>query len=128
MLTDEQKVAIRDYSVDGYQRLNKSLREGKVSAPTRKKIELLLSALAALPGYRGDVYRGVRITNGNSLRRYKTGAIVKEPAFVSTSRSPLKAFSGNVRFYGQLSNRQVDRNVVGTSRRRRGPLSRGHPV
>jgi hypothetical protein len=52
-----------------------------------------------LPEFRGDVFRGAQI-DPELLGQYRNvGSTIVEPAFISTSRSPSKAFSGNARFY-----------------------------
>ena len=99
MLTPEQKAAIRDYSDSGYRRINGQLRARAVTARTRHEINALISALKELPGFEGDVFRSAAI-EGRLLRKYqRVGTVITERAFISTSRSPSKAFSGNVRFY-----------------------------
>jgi len=99
MLTPEQKAAIRDYSDSGYRRINEQLRDRAVTDRIRHKIDILTAALEELPNFQGDVFRGAVIEEG-LLRKYqRVGDVVTERAFISASRSPSKAFSGNVRFY-----------------------------
>lgn len=100
MLTPEQQSAIRDYSDRGYERINRQLRERAVTDRTRREIDILSSVLKNLPDFRGDVFRGTTIGELALLRKYqRVGETITERAFTSASRSPLKAFSGNVRFY-----------------------------
>lgn len=100
MLTPEQQSAIRDYSDGGYRRMNEQLRDRTVADRIRRKIDTLTSALDNLPDFRGDVFRGATVDDPKLLKRYRrVGETITERAFVSASRSPSKAFSGNVRFY-----------------------------
>lgn len=100
MLTPLQRAAIRDYTDRAYQRMNEQLREGEVSGAIQRKVERLIEALEKLPDFHGDVYRGATIHDENVLAKYEdVGAEVLEDAFTSATKSPLKAFSGNVRFY-----------------------------
>jgi hypothetical protein len=100
MLTPEQQSAIYDYSDSGYRRINEQLRNRAVTDRIRREIDILTSALKNLPDFRGDVFRGATIQDPKLLRKYRrVGEAITERAFSSTSRSPLKAFSGNVRFY-----------------------------
>lgn len=99
MLTPEQEAAIRDYSDLGYRRINAQLRAGTVSGRIRRKIDILTSGLEELPNYRGDAFRGATIEEVRLRKYQRVGHIITERAFISASRSPSKAFSGNVRFY-----------------------------
>jgi hypothetical protein len=100
MLTPEQQSAIHDYSDSGYRRINQQLRDRTVSDRMRREIDILTSALKHLPDFRGDVFRGATIQDRKLLRKYRrVGEAITEHAFTSASRSPLKAFSGNARFY-----------------------------
>jgi hypothetical protein len=99
MPTPEQEAAIRDYSDSGYRKINEQLRTRVFTQRTRRKINILASALEGLPNFEGDVFRGAAIEE-RLLRKYqRVGQIITERAFISASRSPSKAFSGNVRFY-----------------------------
>jgi hypothetical protein len=99
MLTPEQKAAIRDYSDSGYRRMNEQLRARAFTDRIRDKINVLTSALEELPNFQGDVFRGAAMEE-ELLRKYqRVGEVITERAFISASRSPSKAFSGNVRFY-----------------------------
>jgi hypothetical protein len=99
MLTPEQKAAIRDYSDSGYRRINEQLRARAITFSIRRKISILISALGELPNFQGDVFRGAAIEEGLLKKYQRVGQVITERAFVSASRSPSKAFSGNVRFY-----------------------------
>ena len=100
MLSPADRAAIRDYSDRGYERMNQQLRDHELMAPIRRKVTTLTAALNRLPPYVGDVYRGTTLHDTDSLERYRSvGSIVTEDAFVSTSRSPLKMYGGNVLFY-----------------------------
>jgi len=80
--------------------MNEQLRDRAVTDRIRRKIDVLTSALKNLPDFRGDVFRGATIQDPKLLRTYsRVGETVSERAFISASRSPSKAFSGNVRFY-----------------------------
>jgi hypothetical protein len=83
----------------GISQNNEQLRAGAVRDRTRHEINILTCALEELPNFQGDVFRGAAVEEG-LLRQYRrVGEVITERAFVSASRSPLKAFSGNVRFY-----------------------------
>ena len=99
MLTPEQEAAIRDYSDSGYRKINEQLRARAFTAGIRHKINILTSALEELPNFRGDVFRGAAIDGGRLTEYRRVGRVITERAFISASRSPSKAFSGNVRFY-----------------------------
>lgn len=99
-LSPQEQRAIRHYTNTGYARINRELRQRRPSVPTQRYVTFLRAALAKLPAYNGDVYRGVSVSNVRSLAKYRqVGSIVREDAFVSCTRSPFKAFSGNVRIY-----------------------------
>lgn len=100
MLTAEQKTAIRDYTEKGFRRMNEQLREGTVTLFMQRKIDILEDALDKLADFRGEVYRGATIADRSVIEKYRAvGKEVLEDAFTSATKSPLKAFSGNVRFY-----------------------------
>lgn len=92
-------IAIHDYSESGYRRINEQLRDRTVTDRIQCEIDIP-SALKNLPDLRGDVFRGATIQDPKLLRKYqRVGETITERAFTSASRSPLEAFSGNVRFY-----------------------------
>jgi NAD:arginine ADP-ribosyltransferase len=99
MLSPEQRAAILDYSDSGYQRINRALRDGTVSRSLAKKVSILAAALNQLPDFRGDVFRGAQIDPDLLAPYQDVGNTIVEPAFISPSRSPSKAFLGNARFY-----------------------------
>jgi hypothetical protein len=100
VLTSQQRAAIRDYTERGYQQMNHQLRDGEVTKQMQLKVEKLNGALERLPDFRGDVYRGTTINQPSLLDKYReVGSEVVEDAFTSASRSPLKMFAGNARFY-----------------------------
>ena len=99
MLTPGQKAAIRDYSHSAYRRINEQLRTRSVTDRTRREVDVLISALKNLPDFKGDVFRGTTMMARHLTKYQRVGEIIIERAFISASRSPLKAFSGNVRFY-----------------------------
>jgi hypothetical protein len=55
--------------------------------------------LEELPDFQGDAFRGAAIEEGLPKKYQRVGDIITERAFFSASRSPSKAFSGNVRFF-----------------------------
>lgn len=95
-LTDSELVAIFDYTAEGYSQINDDLRTGAPSADTRTYAATLNGALAKLPDYQGEVYRGARLNQGtldpyqNAATQLKGGnqhATVTELGFGSSSKA-----------------------------------------
>ena len=98
-LSEAEQAAIRDYTDKGYERMNHQLRDHELTAPMARKVATLIAALDRLPPFRGDVYRGTTIPDPRVLEKYRAvGSEVVEDAFVSSSRSALKMYIGNVFF------------------------------
>lgn len=96
--------AIKDYidpqddDAPSWQSVNQKLRRGgSLTTRDRKFIDDLLFAMDRLPSYHGLAWRGSML-RPSVFSEYKEGAVVKDPAFVSTSLSPETAmnFSGVV--------------------------------
>ena len=90
-LTVHEKTLIYHYTKDGYRDINRELRFN--SGKKKSEIVLLLEkCLKKLPDHRGLVHRTAD-ASANQIERYRaalrTGEIVRENTFVSTTRSPL---------------------------------------
>lgn len=98
-LPPQARVALRDYTADGFWDMNLALRSGRVVPGTdmARRVEALSAALSQLPAYRGMVYRGTDLTP-RQLERYAPGQVVEELSFTSAARIEGGAFPGNVRF------------------------------
>lgn len=84
-------VAIREYSANGFAKLNTELRANKPSLKTRKFETLLNRALDKLPNYEGKVWRDVDFPN-DVLINYVVGNIITEKAFLSSSYDEYERF------------------------------------
>jgi hypothetical protein len=94
-----QLAAIRGYTEEGYDPLNKALRS-RDAAELREYgpyIRAVTEGLRQLPDYVGTVYRGTHL-GAEILARYEPGAVVTELAFTSTSASPHSSYSGNAQY------------------------------
>jgi len=85
-----EETLIYYYTIDGYEKLNEDLREGKENS-----YEIFLNAaLDKLSDYVGIVYRGIELTK-NQIESLKIAEIenkeITEQAFVSSSKSLLIA-------------------------------------
>ncbi len=85
-LTQEEKTALDKY-VDSYAYLvNAALRQGADVSKYRKYIQTLNSALGKLPAYRGVTFRGSAYPPVPE-EKLRPGAVLTDPAFLSTSRN-----------------------------------------
>lgn len=95
-------VAIRGYTGgDFYVEMNKALRDGDPAGLAKYDghIKTLTSGLSQLDSYRGKVTRGIGVGSESMpsvLERYKPGAEITEPHFVSSGAG--NDFMGNVQF------------------------------
>ncbi len=83
-LTDEELTAIYAYTAACYKSINQALRDGVKYRQAEPMIEALVAGLRKVPVRQGWVYRGVRLPP-QVLERYREGAVVSDPGFVSTS-------------------------------------------
>lgn len=91
--------AIRDYTDEGYRRLNRPLREGdgaEVDPEIQAQADRLSAALRKCPTYQGDVFRGTNLTDAE-VEKYVPGSVVEERAFTSTSKDA--GFAGDTAFF-----------------------------
>jgi hypothetical protein len=101
-LTLEERTLIYKYSEDGYEDVNRLLRNSKGKDKTEFAV-FLDSALKKLPDYFGPVYRTANLTDAE-LKIYeeaeKKNAILVEYSFISTSKSIVTAnmFGKSCRF------------------------------
>lgn len=97
-LDDFEKTIIYKYSDDGFEALNNELAESS-GAMVSAFGEMLRHALNKLPNYSGLVFRSINLTS-NQIKKYKIGQIIKEPFFISTSKSRAIAmeYNGNCFF------------------------------
>lgn len=82
-LTAQEVHALQYYTMDGYSCVNGYLRAG-VQGPVQGYVDVLTSALAKLPAYRGFVSRGAVLPD-HVYAKYEIGAIVDDKAFLSAS-------------------------------------------
>ena len=91
-LTVFEKTLVYDYTKNGYENINNELRSGSGSA--LEVIKLLERVLRKLPNHEGVVHRTAHLTQ-KQLQGYRSamrsGKLVNEPSFISTSKSPLIA-------------------------------------
>ena len=116
--------AMRAYTGSHYDFINRYLRGNPedVAEYTREEIEqvksimrIVNSGLSKLPGYNGDVRRGIWLDRRawrEAKARYKVGEIKTENAFTSTSKVRGREFGGNVKFYVKS---KVGKDVAGIS-------------
>ncbi|WP_231891210.1 ADP-ribosyltransferase [Arachidicoccus ginsenosidimutans] len=101
-LTIYEKAFIYKYSEDGYESVNETLRvsKGKINTDFGKLLNSILNKLA---NFEDLVYRSVNLTNTETNRyisAFENDTIIKEHAFVSTSKVRLNAmaYGGNTLF------------------------------
>ncbi len=85
-LSDYEKVLIWKYTIDGYESLNDSLRNGK----GHRFEEWLNQTLDKLPDHRGIVFRGCQLTTNEKqfyLEAFEKETPFLELAFISSSKS-----------------------------------------
>ncbi|MGX1806327.1 zeta toxin family protein [Nocardia sp. NPDC055321] len=93
-LTPAERDALQDYAGDAYNEINRHLRFGEpLDTVSPETIDLIRSGLDKLPDYVGPVKRSIMLSpeqmesfwNAN-----RKGAVVEDPAFVSTSKTKFK--------------------------------------
>lgn len=93
-LTPAERDALQDYAGDAYNEINRHLRYGEpLDTVSPETIDLIRSGLDKLPDYVGPVKRSIMLSpeqmesfwNAN-----RKGAVVEDPAFVSTSKTKFK--------------------------------------
>jgi len=103
-MTGKDLVALRDYtSPASHENLNLALREdGAAADPAMlQKADALSAALAKIPPYEGEVYRGVNIDQvdlAEAIQRYFIGNVITERSFISATLDRGLAFPGRLRF------------------------------
>jgi len=105
VVTDLDRATLRDYTAPNgtAESINRALWRERAAAPApvQQAADALTTALAKLPVYEGEVYRGVRRTDAQmqaAAARYLPGNIVTEDAFISGSADRGQAFPGELRF------------------------------
>lgn len=112
-MSDDEMLAIRRYTGNDYEKLNTALRTGQIEPKKRltnmteeeelaalKSYEQTLNAaLSKLPRYQGPTVRGGGMPPSID-KQYVEGAIVSDPAFVSTAAGsdPPEAFGREAKF------------------------------
>ncbi|MGV9409180.1 zeta toxin family protein [Nocardia sp. NPDC003693] len=93
-LTPAERDALQDYAGDAYNEINRHLRFGEpLDTVSPETIDLIRSGLDKLPDHVGPVKRSIMLSpeqmesfwNAN-----RKGAVVEDPAFVSTSKTKFK--------------------------------------
>lgn len=100
-LTAEEAAAIRAYTGGTYRTLNNSLRGHKYAGGPllQAYVDAAQHGLAKMPKYSGISSRGMTMDEGKlraMLSTYRSGAVVEDAAFISTSYGQEAAFGGNV--------------------------------
>ena len=85
---------IRRYSIN-QEFVNAPLRSGKLSPTTKEEVDLAVAFLESLDSYVGTVQRGVHFNDEmiQELRKLVGGCFC-DPAFLSTTKKPLKDLGG----------------------------------
>ncbi|SEF10664.1 ADP-ribosyltransferase [Jiangella alba] len=101
-LSETDRLALDDYTGDGYFDMNAALRSPGADIPAglQGRIDRVSDALANLPAHPGTTYRGTDL-NDSQLANYEPGEVVTERGFTSTSTDPDVAdtdFDGNTYF------------------------------
>ena len=94
-LTDADRIALRDYTGEGYRELNSSLRGGSVHPDVQVRVDAVNDALEKLPPYVGEVSRGVDLPESIAVD-IKRGGVFEDQGFLSTSFE--EPFSGDFHF------------------------------
>lgn len=102
-VTPEDRAALADYTRTANLKINRALWRDGADAPVSvwQSADALSTALAKLPDYTGEVYRGLRRTPEQLLaaaRRYLPGNVVTEDGYVSSTADRGTAFPGELRF------------------------------
>jgi len=96
-LPDAEKNAIKDYTGEGYKKLNRNLIDNKKLTDAQKLLSTNVDkALDHLPTYSGDTYRGIKFFESDASRfgrfwNMQPGDKVSFPAFTSTTINPTVA-------------------------------------
>ncbi len=102
-LADKDLAALGDYtSPEMHTQINDALREDGAAASmhVQKEADALSTALAKLPDYTGEVYRGVDVNDSELAEAavfYHPGNVVTERAFTSAAENRFGAFPGRLR-------------------------------
>jgi uncharacterized protein len=88
---------IRNYSGNGFGKVNAALRSDKWTPAQHVYVAMVNKALKAMPTYKGEVIRHTHLSP-EQIAYYAEGHIIQEKALMSTSTKPNGVFSGNVRF------------------------------
>lgn len=103
-LTTKDEAAISDYTAPViHSQINNALREAGAAAElhVKKEADALSTALAKLPDYAGEVYRGVDVTDSELAEAkvfYQPGNVVTERAFTSAATDRSGSHLGRLRF------------------------------
>lgn len=93
-LAEDEYAALLDYKSSGSYKLNVAIRDGRLDPAQEQAVAAMDRALAAMPVYRGRVYRRMSFdlsgpeTLAAFLAEHETGADIRYPAYTSTSVSP----------------------------------------
>ena len=95
----EDLVALRGYTSNDYDFINKALRSGNPAelAQVENYIKTAASGLNEMPTYEGTVYRGTKLPP-DAAAKYQAGETVTEAAFTSSAASNKAAFDGDTLF------------------------------
>jgi hypothetical protein len=108
-LTAADRVALADYTGDGFTYLNGVLRGGSDAekALIQPRVDAISTVLSKLPRYEGTLFRGTNLPV-SVIERYVPGAVIEHPAFTSTSLRVLDEFKGNTQFIiDSVNGRQI---------------------
>ena len=94
-MTDADRVAIRDYTGEGYRDMNAGLRSGSIEPEVQTRIDAVTDALDKLPPYTGEVSRGVDLPASVAVK-IEEGTEFADPGFLSTSLE--EPFEGDFHF------------------------------
>jgi hypothetical protein len=101
-LEPDERLAVWIYTATEarwYERINGSLRGLHHDPDVQFFAEILNEALAKLPRFEGDVYRGMTVPDLDVMaQRYVAGETLGWISFTSCSKVPEQAFHGNVIF------------------------------
>lgn len=93
-LAEDEYAALLDYKSSGSYKLNAAIRDGRLDPAQEQAVAAMDRALAAMPVYRGRVYRRMSFdlsgpeTLAAFLAEHAPGGLVRYPAYTSTSTSP----------------------------------------
>lgn len=93
-LAEDEYAALLDYKSSGSYKLNAAIRDGRLDPAQEQAVAAMDRALAAMPVYRGRVYRRMSFdlsgpeTLAAFLAEHEAGSIIVYPAYTSTSTSP----------------------------------------